>query len=864
MKGQYIRSSEVDDQDDDKDTSLDTDEVDGSLDDLGDGGEGGEDSLDFGAVAEDGEGEVDEDFMEEVNSIDEFGSDSPTLSKEEVVDAVQAIDQIIEVILATEGVGDGEQPTSDEVNFVLDEVQDLAAGFDSAPTEDIAGDIGELGELPPEPEPAGEFDEEGFDEGVDEEFPEEIEASLVRVMVAGKPVKSKFTRPTIFPEAVGGVQALLCSGISAIPEFEEADEPAKDAIYESAVLYNNSSPKTAIKSQFTKVGSFKKWVMQSKAHKLAWRIASAKYRRLMKQSAKTPREKAAVFFLANSIYSKLLKSSGKKVFKLFSGKSVRAIRRACVALQNRFVGNKPTRVLFSDYNGYRNYETWNVSLYITKDNALCSRAKKMVQSGISDYDQLIKGLGLVGKSTPDRVAWSSPKIDRGEMKEVLSGLVSSFGGSKMAGRRISSADGTGYGVGYRANRNDPYNLDHGQRCPNNIDGKCSFCYEDNGEEWCRTHPMPECEGKENCHVWGFSTSASSGRRIKSNTQYESQGDVLTVQDDTNTGIGLAGQTLSDSEIEGENSNRVLNVDGGDTSETVNVHNTGDEGSLEADTKAGEENSNQEYGFDSQEMVGVELPIEGEDNTQVLELKHIGSGVYILNRSFVSPGAGRLSFCEGMEAQKVLSRNVKPSPIKANVDRCLTLNNKTMGLMLRSSAILGVIGVKAPYRKGLKNSKLSVFVREGVNLINEEGIFIPSIKGTRNIIASASSLQNARKGKVIKNLFSEVEGAYVKYLRSKVLRLLKANTNLKSRLDTALKVQQRRAVMNSQLLNKERRQAREQVASAMQGLDTLKKDAAEAEAQRLLASSASAVRDDMLSQKAKNEAAVDHLTRMLRW
>ena len=883
-KKQFIQSGDInitnkEDDDDDKDLNLDTDDVDDSSD------LGADDSLDFGDVNEDGTGEVDEGFMDEVNSIDDFGSDSPSLSQEEVVEAVQAIDQIIEVILATEGVVDGEQPSSEEVNFVLDEVQDLAAGFDSAPSNDLGGD-GLGGDLPPEPSPAGEFDEEGFNEGVDEEFPEEIEASLVRVMVAGKPIKSKLSAPTVFSEDFGGIPALVCSNISAVPELEEEDEPVKGAIYESAVLFNKSSPNAQVKSTFTKVGSFKKWVMQSKAHKLAWRIASAKYRRLIGQSAKTPREKAAVFFLANGIYSKVLKSSGRKVFKLFSGRSVRAIRKVGLALQNRFVEHKPTKVLFSDYNGYRNYETWNASLYITKDNTLCNQVKRMVRSGVSDYDQLIKGLGLAGKETPDHVAWSSPKIDRGEMKEVLSGLVSSFGGRNMAKKGIRSASIS------RPFYPDPkkFSGDKLELLRKAEDVYWDFFenHNQNGdssgfEEYFNQFFTPE-ELKFLAAVsWGFNSVEDSdeydrlghdeyhrkyprnqSRRIRSNTQYDSQGDVLTVQDDTNTGISLGGQTLSDGEIEGENSNKVLGVSGGDTSEIVNVHNTGDDGSLEADTKAGDEVNQQEYGFDSQEMVGVELPIEGDDNTQVLELKHIGSNVYILNRSFVSQGAGRLSFCEGREAQKVLSRNVRPSKIKTSVDRCLTLNNGKTGLMLRSSAILGVIAVKAPYQKGLKNSKLSVFSREGINLINEDGYFISSVKGAKNLIASASSLKNARKGKIVKNLFSEIEGAYVKYLQSKIRRLLKANTVLNQQLKTNLKVQQRRALVNQQLLNKERRSAREHVASAMQGLETIKRGTAEAEAQRLMASSANAVQDNLLTQKARDEAAVDHLTKMMRW
>jgi len=777
--------------DDEKNEDINEDENEGDSVDTASTGDDfspdeGEDSLDFGSVNEEGEGDVDEGFMDEVNSLDEFGSDSPSLSKEETIDALQAITEIANIILATEGVTDGEQPTSEEVNFVLDEVQDLAAGFDKPSDADDGTGEEDLSALPAETEPLGEFDEEGFDEGVEEEFPEEIEASLVRVMVAGKPVRSRCTRPVIGLEDIGGVPALLCSGVGAVPNLDEEDEPAADAVFETAVLNNGDSK--AIQSKFTKVGSFKKWVMQSKAHKLAWRIASSKYRRLVKQSAKTPREKAAVFFLANSLYNKVIKSSGNKLFKTFSGKSPRAIRKVSLALSNRKLENKSTKVLFSDYNGYRNYETWNASLYITKDEALNSRARRLAQSGVRDYDKFIQSMGLAGKKTPDGVEWSSSKIDRGQMGEVLSNLTSSVrGGSGMNKRPVRSA-----------------------------------------------------------------------------TQADKQGDLVTVQDDTKTGVSLSGQTLSDSAIEDSNTERVLNVDGGDTSQITDVNNTGDDGDLVADLDAGTEVSASEYGFDNQEMVGVELPIENENQTQVLEMKSIGSGVYILQQSYISPGAGRLSFTKGKEAAKIISRNTRPAEIKANVNRVLSLGNTGKGLLLRSSPILGIIAIEAPYQKGLKNSEYSVFSRVGVNLINEKGYYIPQSKGAKNFIASASSMKGIRRGSQVKNLFSEVEGAYVGYLKNKVYGLIKQNKVLRASLDKSLKAAARDRILASQALNKEQRSARQHVASAMQSLNDIKKQTAEAEAQRVIASSASAVRENALNDKARTEANTAHLLKMMRW
>ena len=766
-----VNQDDDEEKDDSEDLGTDDSSGDDSFDFGGDSG-GEEDSLDFGSPGEDGEANLDEGFMDEVNSIDEFGANSPTLSKEEVVDAIQAISQIVETILETEGAGDGDNLTSDEVGYTLDEVDDLAAGYDSEGEDTAEAAPMDFG-----------AEEPVSDEEVDEEFPEELSASLIRVIEAGTPVVSKFKRPYLSSESFGDEPALVCQGIRSSLKVSNA-EPAKNAVYDTLVLSYVPAIKdtTPLKLGYMQAGSFKDWIKQSKAHRRAWRIASAKFKKILKQSPQTAREKSAVLAIASNYYDKWAKSFNK-LNRLLSGKSVRNIRRVGLALQNRFTGGKSLKVIRSDYNGYRNYETWNAALYINQDAELRSKARAFIKSGSFDYDKFLQSSGLGKSATPDGVKWADSKIDRGQMMEVMRALASS----------INLGKGRGMG------------------------------------------------------------------KINSNTQVDKQDEVRTVQDKTPTGIDTAGKTLSSPEIEDPNTEKVLNVDGGNTSEYVDVHNTGDDGVLEADVKAGTENSETEYGFDSQEMVGIELPIEEENNTQVLELKHIGSGVYVLNRSFTAPGAGRISFVVGNAAGRLVANNTKPSRIRANVNRVVTIKNSKNALLLKSSSVLGVIAVEAQFSKGLKNAKYSVFCRSGLNLVNEEGYRISSIKGPQRIIASAVSVKASQDGKEKRDIFSEVESAYISYLKDKIVSLAKSNADLRFRLNSSLKAFKRQEALNSQLLNNERSSAKKQVASAMKSLEDIRTQTASAEAQRLMASSNSAVSEEARLAKERQQRNIEYLS-----
>lgn len=74
------------------------------------------------------------------------------------------------------------------------------------------------------------------------------------------------------------------------------------------------------------------------------------------------------------------------------------------------------------YNGYRNYETWNVALYIQNDEGIYSAAKLCKKYGYRTLIQkLISDMSLESE-TPDGVSWHDPKLDIKALDEMISAL----------------------------------------------------------------------------------------------------------------------------------------------------------------------------------------------------------------------------------------------------------------------------------------------------------------------------------------------------------------------------------------------------------------------------------------------------------
>lgn len=74
------------------------------------------------------------------------------------------------------------------------------------------------------------------------------------------------------------------------------------------------------------------------------------------------------------------------------------------------------------YNGWKNYETWNVNLWLNNDEGLYNCARLY---GNGDYRFFAMFyLTLLGDSTPDGVAWLDENLDFEALDESLAEIAS--------------------------------------------------------------------------------------------------------------------------------------------------------------------------------------------------------------------------------------------------------------------------------------------------------------------------------------------------------------------------------------------------------------------------------------------------------
>ena len=63
-------------------------------------------------------------------------------------------------------------------------------------------------------------------------------------------------------------------------------------------------------------------------------------------------------------------------------------------------------ILNQTYNGWENYETWNVALWIDNDEGLYNIARRCV-----DYKQFVENISEFMTQTPDGVEWNDPAVN---------------------------------------------------------------------------------------------------------------------------------------------------------------------------------------------------------------------------------------------------------------------------------------------------------------------------------------------------------------------------------------------------------------------------------------------------------------------
>jgi len=75
-----------------------------------------------------------------------------------------------------------------------------------------------------------------------------------------------------------------------------------------------------------------------------------------------------------------------------------------------------TKTLQQTYNGWANYETWNVSLWIQNDEGLYNRARRY-----DSFSEFVSSFPY-GYETPDGVSFDSMALDHQELNEMLQDL----------------------------------------------------------------------------------------------------------------------------------------------------------------------------------------------------------------------------------------------------------------------------------------------------------------------------------------------------------------------------------------------------------------------------------------------------------